>query len=105
VDGGSSPSLRFCGVSCADRWLRSVDGGPGRVHVVDETTGREVPAEDAHFVRSVVARPGTGDRVHAFASRADAERHARTYAGVLLEGAERPFSGAPARPGRASSPP
>jgi hypothetical protein len=83
---------RFCCASCADRWLRARDPASAEVFVVDETSGAEMPAGAAHFVRSLVAHPVTRDRVHVFADRGDAERHARAYAGILLEGFERPFS-------------
>jgi hypothetical protein len=60
--------------------------------VVDGATGAEVPAAEAFYVRSVVVADAvTRDRVHAFARREDAERHAEAHHGTLLVGAERPF--------------
>jgi hypothetical protein len=95
VVSGSHETRRLCGVTCADRWLAREDGADAAAHevfVVDETSGREVPADEAFFVRSLVAHPVTRDRVHAFARRDDAERHARAFAGRILEGPDRPFS-------------
>lgn len=85
-------SATFCSVRCAADWLAR--SGPGwQVVVGDEATGREVPAADAWFVRSrVVASPATGERIHAFALRADAESHAALYGGRLLVGADHPFA-------------
>lgn len=87
-------SFRFCGVLCAERWLARGGAESASVLVTDETSGKEIPAADAVFVRStVVAVPTTGDRVHTFARREDAERHAAAYHGTLLEGSDRPFAG------------
>jgi hypothetical protein len=96
---------RFCGVSCADRWCGARGEDVGEVFVVDEASGAEVPAGAAHFVRSVVAHPATKDRVHAFARREDALRHARAYAGALLDGEERPFAPEPHAPEDADAAP
>src|SRR5439155_15680353 len=83
----SGSSVRFCGVQCAARWLHRTDSRPQAVFVTDETSGLAVRAEDAWFVMSpVAATRGTGDHVHAFARREDAERHAAAYRGTILEG-------------------
>ena len=59
----------------------------------DEVSGEPVDARSAHYVRSdVVTTPATGNRVHVFRRRVDAERHAALFAGTVLTGAERPFS-------------
>ena len=63
-----------------------------KIFVVDEASGREIDADDAWFVRSlVVAVPATADRVHVFASEAAARRHAEEFQGTLLVRDERPF--------------
>jgi hypothetical protein len=81
----------FCCIRCAELWRRWA-ARVRAVYVTDEVTGREIDASLAWFVRSsVVTRPSTGNRVHAFARRSDAERHARACNGTLLEGPERPF--------------
>ena len=81
----------FCSVRCAQLWLAR--GRPARaVFVTDEASGREVEASRAFFVRSaVVTPPTTRNHTHAFADRADAERHATAFRGMLLPGPERPF--------------
>jgi nitrous oxide reductase accessory protein NosL len=40
---------------------------------------------------SVVTTPATANRVHAFRSRADAEKHADKHGGTVLSEAEMPF--------------
>jgi hypothetical protein len=84
--------ISFCCVSCAEAWHPVGPGGA--VRVTDEASGRVIDARNAWFVRSlVVAQPATRDRVHAFATRAEAERHARAYRGRILSGKQRPFGG------------
>jgi hypothetical protein len=88
--GASHP---FCCVRCAARWLARQEDSPRAVYVTDEAGGAEVDSRSAFYVRSaVVTNPVTGNRVHAFRDRADAEEHARAYRGEVLTGAERPFS-------------
>jgi hypothetical protein len=83
----------FCCVRCAELWLGRREAGGQPVRVTDEATGREIDAASAYFVRSmVVTAPATGCRVHAFADRADAERHAESAHGQLLSGSDRPFA-------------
>jgi hypothetical protein len=82
----------FCCVRCAELWLGRRREPPRAAFVTDEATGGEIDAAQAHFVRSsVVTTPTTGNRVHAFASPADAARHAEVARGRLLTGPERPF--------------
>ena len=89
----SGSSIRFCGVQCAARWLHRAGVAPKEVFVTDEASGQEVKAEDAWFVQSLVAATrGTGDHVHAFARRENAERHAAAYHGTVLQGPDRPFA-------------
>jgi hypothetical protein len=97
VEAGASDRVRvegagvFCSVACAEAWLAR-EPHPRAVFVVDEASGREIPAAAAWFVRSrVVTSPRTGNRIHAFADRGDAERHAEAFQGRLLLGDERPF--------------
>jgi hypothetical protein len=89
-------SRAFCSLSCASAWLQEAPPLPRSVFVTDETTGREVRARDAFFVRSAMpgSDPTTG-RIHVFALRADAERHVSAFGGVLLEGGERPLKDSP----------
>jgi hypothetical protein len=83
---------RFCCVGCARLWLARQEGQPRTVYVTDEMSGEEIDARSAYFVRSpVVTNPVTGNRVHAFRHRADAEGHASAFGGELVTEAERPF--------------
>jgi hypothetical protein len=83
----------FCCVRCAELWLGRRKAGDVSVSVTDEAFGREIDAASAYFVRSmVVTAPATGCRVHAFADKADAERHAESAHGQLLSGSDRPFA-------------
>jgi hypothetical protein len=83
----------FCCVRCARRWLEDQKAAPRAVYVTDEASGQEVEADRAFFVRSaVVTTPTSGNRVHAFARRGDAEHHAAAAHGRLLDGSDRPFS-------------
>lgn len=87
--GGSHP---FCCIRCAELWLAAHRGKPRNVYVTDETSGQEIEASRASYVRSsVVTRAATGNRVHAFRDAADAERHAASARGRVLTGADRPF--------------
>jgi len=88
---GDGSETSFCCVSCAEAW--PIADPRGRVLVTDEATGQMVRARDAWFVRSlVVAQPATRDRVHTFATKADADRHTAAYRGRILTGKQRPFT-------------
>jgi hypothetical protein len=96
VAGPDGDERLFCCAGCARQWVARHGHGLAAVYVTDEARGGEIDARSAHFVRSaVVTNPTTGDRTHAFASRADAEEHARAFGGWLMTGPERPF---PERP-------
>jgi hypothetical protein len=86
-------SHTFCCVRCAGLWLQRQGESPAAVRVTDEASGAEIDAAKAFFVRSTVVTDAiTGNRVHVFGGRADAEEHARAYAGRALTGGERPFA-------------
>ena len=94
AEGGTSSA--FCSIRCAEEWIahaaRAGDAGRLRVLVADEKSGAEIDARDAVFVRSrILTLRTTGERIHAFGSRADAEAHAAAFGGTLLDGVERPF--------------
>jgi hypothetical protein len=83
----------FCCVRCAEMWLENAHGEPRAITVTDEASGQAVDADRAWFVRSsVVTMPTTGNRIHAFRNRADAERHADLHLGTVLSDAEKPFA-------------
>ena len=82
----------FCCVRCATQWLDAIADVPQEIFVTDAISGDLVDAATATFVRSrIYAQPATGDRVHAFATRAAAEQHADAYRGRVLDGESRPF--------------
>jgi hypothetical protein len=86
-------SYEFCCTRCAEQWLAR-HPGPAAVFVTDEAGGDEIDARAATFVRSpVITNRVTGNRVHAFRNRADAEAHARQFGGWVLRDGERPFRG------------
>jgi hypothetical protein len=82
----------FCCLRCAEIWLGRQSTPPRTVLVTDEASGNLIDARDAFYVRSsVVTTPATANRVHAFLSRADAEKHADKHGGTVLSGSEKPF--------------
>jgi hypothetical protein len=82
----------FCCVQCARRWLDRQDAPPHEVKVTDESSGEPLDAARAYYVRSfVVTTPVTGNRIHVFRTRADAEQHAETHNGTVLPASERPL--------------
>lgn len=84
----------FCCIKCATVWLTQQPTRPRAVFVTDEITGTEIPASEAYFVRSlVVTTPATGNSIHAFKEKADAQRHADSAGVSILTGSERPFAG------------
>jgi hypothetical protein len=86
----------FCCIRCAEIWLQKRPAAQA-ILVTDEPTGEPIDAGSAYYVRSgVVTTPTTGNRIHVFRHRADAERHAAQFLGTVLTGSERPF----ARPSR-----
>jgi hypothetical protein len=94
VEDDRGQSRDFCCVRCAELWLGERHERPRAVWVTDEVSGREVEAGDAWFVRStVVTTPTSGNRVHAFREREDAEKHAAAEQGRILTGPDRPFAG------------
>lgn len=91
---------RFCCIRCAAYWLARQSAHDFEVRVADEVTGGAVDANEAFFVRSaVVTNPATGNRIHAFRLRREAEAHAAATHGRLLLGDESPFKPTPDRAG------
>jgi hypothetical protein len=75
----------FCCPRCAAIWMSRRAEPPQAVTVTDEAAGGPVDAAAAWYVRSsVVTVTATGNRVHAFRDRADAERHAERFLGTVL---------------------
>jgi hypothetical protein len=83
----------FCCIRCAEMWLEKQSAAPQGITVTDELSGEPVDAGKAYFVRSLLVNMHTtGNRIHAFRNRADAEKHAESEHGTVLSGAERPFA-------------
>jgi len=56
------------------------------VTVTDEVTGKRIDASIAWFVESsIVTNQSTGNKIHAFAEKTDAEKHAKDFSGVIIE--------------------
>jgi hypothetical protein len=82
-DAGRDKS--FCCVVCAELWLKHAGPEPVLIRVTDESSGEEIDARDAVFVRSsVVTRAATGNRVHTFRQLQHAERHVHQFGGAVL---------------------
>ena len=93
VDAGRQKH-RFCCIRCAEYWLAQEPSPPSEIHVTDEVSGQPIEASDAFFVRSSIETNAvTGNHIHAFENRADAEGHAAQFRGRLLTDEERPLSG------------
>lgn len=82
----------FCCLSCAAIWLKHEPAAPRSITVVDEASGQKIDASSAWYVRSsVVTTPTTGNRIHVFRNRADAEQNAERFSGVVLPPSENPL--------------
>jgi hypothetical protein len=85
-------SYAFCCPTCARIWLGRQSAPPRAVTATDEASGEAIDAATAHYVRSsVVTNAGTGNRIHVFRDRGDAERHAERFGGTVLSESENPF--------------
>jgi hypothetical protein len=90
VDARGYPHA-FCCIRCGQRWLKN-EPPPRAITVTDEASGQAIAADKAWYVASsVVTMPVTGNKVHTFRERADAERHAEQFWGAILPDAEKPF--------------
>jgi len=93
IEDAAGRRLDFCCIKCAEMWLERQSTPVRSIRVTDESTGVELDVEKAFFVRSlVVTMPTTGNRIHVFRDRADAEHHAEKCRGTILNGNERPFA-------------
>jgi NosL protein len=78
--------LKFCCIECARKWLAANKGRVSAVTVTDEVTGKRIDASIAFFVESsVVTNQSTGNKIHVFEEKADAEKHARDFNGTVIE--------------------
>jgi len=84
--------LEFCGVSCADLWMRRSGKPAIAVEVTDCVDGHRFAARNAHFVKIYVDwRESVPDPIRVFASREEALAHIREFGGELLVGPRRPL--------------
>jgi len=92
VDFGQSRQHRFCGVTCADRWMVRSGLSAHSILVTDCVGGGLVDAASAHFVETLSGwRQEACDPVRAFATREDALAHVQAYGGEPLVGPRRPL--------------
>jgi hypothetical protein len=91
VDSEGRPHV-FCCPGCALAWLTRQADAPRSITVTDEVSGQPLDAARAVYVRSsALDTQATGRSLHVFRSEADAEKHADTFAGIVLSESERPF--------------
>ena len=84
LDDGSIAS--FCSIYCATRWLENNKDKLIYFTVVDEVTGQKFDSTLGYFVESdVITVPEVKNRVHAFANKEDALKHARQFNGKLIK--------------------
>jgi hypothetical protein len=96
VDDAAGKTHEFCCLRCAEIWLDRQARPVRAIRVTDEASGKEIDASEAYYIRSlVVTTPTTGNRIHVFLDRTDAEHHARTCRGTVLVDEERPFGRVP----------
>ncbi|MEE8104455.1 MAG: hypothetical protein V3T86_02860 [Planctomycetota bacterium] len=85
--------LAFCGVRCAGRWIERSKTRPHEIHVTDVTNGEELLASEATFVHDIQGwTESVPDFIRVFADESEATRHASTFGGELLRGADVPLS-------------
>ncbi len=78
--------LRFCSIVCALQGFSNAKENIESVLVTDEITGKKVNAGKAFFIESsVVTVPHVKNRIHVFASEADAVRHRDQYSGKYIK--------------------
>lgn len=79
-------TLKFCCIECTRKWLAANKGKVQYVTVTDEVTGKRIDAAIAWFVESsIVTNPSTGNKIHVFAEKADAEKHAKDFGGTIIK--------------------
>ena len=79
-------TLKFCCIECSKKFLAANRGKVNAVTVTDEVTGKRIDASIAWFVESsIVTNQSTGNKIHAFAEKTDAEKHAKDFSGVIME--------------------
>ena len=78
-------TLKFCCIECSKKFLAANRGKVSAVTVTDEVTGKRIDASIAYFVESsIVTNQSTGNKIHVFAEKADAEKHAKDFSGTVI---------------------
>ncbi len=76
---------RFCCIVCALMDLKDEEKRLKYITMVDEVSGKKIDDSLAFFVESdVITIPHVKNRIHVFAEKGDAERHARQFNGKLI---------------------
>jgi hypothetical protein len=76
---------RFCCIVCALMDLKDEEKKLKYITVVDEVSGKKIDDSLASFVESdVITIPHVKNRIHVFAEKSDAERHAHQFNGKLI---------------------
>lgn len=84
-------ALSFCSIYCATRWLESNKDKVKYFMLTDEVTGQKFEPTLGYFVESdLVTIPEVKNRIHAFATKEDALKHAKQFHGKLIENPFKP---------------
>ena len=76
----------FCSVYCARRWHQGNKPKIASICVRDEVTAKEISASEVIFVESKKFTTRHNKcRIHTFANKDDALRHAQQYQGKIIE--------------------
>lgn len=83
--------LSFCSIYCASRWFESNKDKVKYFMLTDEVTGQKFESTLGYFVESdLVTIPEVRNRIHAFATKEDALKHAKQFDGKLIENPFKP---------------
>ena len=86
-------SHSFCCVLCAAAWVDRSASTIEKTLVTDETSGLDIAAADAFFVRSSVpTNEITGNRWHTFRTGADAQSHADATRSRVVSASDSPLA-------------
>jgi hypothetical protein len=83
--------LSFCSIYCAGRWFEINKDKAKYFMLTDEVTGQKFESTLGYFVESdLVTIPEVKNRIHAFATKEDAVKHAKQFNGKLIENPFKP---------------
>jgi len=79
-------SYSFSCILSAQIWLMEKSEPLSSIWVTDEMTGEKIKAELAYYVESdTITTPHTGNRIHVFAKKTEAESHAQEFKGKIVK--------------------